>query len=129
MEEAGARIDHMGNVFAGPVGIAMTRVLGDDRMACVGVIPTPTVLDIPVTDNDDFVVLVSDGISAVMSDDAIANTVGPLLTAAGGGFDSGDDLEAALAHLAERAAGKWQDGLPCEVKVDDITAAIVRLAP
>lgn len=43
IQEKEGRIDGMGNVWYGPVGIAMTRALGDSVMSRAGVIPTPQV--------------------------------------------------------------------------------------
>lgn len=43
IEKSDGRIDGMGNVFYGPVGIAMTRALGDSVMIRAGVLPTPII--------------------------------------------------------------------------------------
>eukprot|EP00557_Chaetoceros_sp_GSL56_P001322 CAMPEP_0176495098 /NCGR_PEP_ID=MMETSP0200_2-20121128/10466_1 /TAXON_ID=947934 /ORGANISM="Chaetoceros sp., Strain GSL56" /LENGTH=263 /DNA_ID=CAMNT_0017892935 /DNA_START=31 /DNA_END=822 /DNA_ORIENTATION=+ len=37
------RIDGLGNVWYGPIGIAMTRALGDSVMSPAGILPTPQV--------------------------------------------------------------------------------------
>jgi len=46
------RIDGSGNVFYGPVGIAMTRALGDAVMLRAGVLPTPIVRVFDLWGND-----------------------------------------------------------------------------
>lgn len=152
IEAAGGRIDDMGNVFAGPIGIAMTRALGDTVMASVGVLPDPLVQshDLPAKKNEGqrFLLLASDGIFGVLSDQEAVDIIGAALDEHGSSKDersegwrrvhedqgSGEGQDAwsaslrnALKRLACAAADKWQDGLPVEVAVDDISCILVLL--
>jgi serine/threonine protein phosphatase PrpC len=79
IEDGEGRIDGSGNVWYGPVGIAMTRALGDSVMTRAGVISTPQVktLDLmqevtcrnifKIRDCNIRVLIGSDGIFDVMS--------------------------------------------------------------
>ena len=143
----GAHVDSLGNVFAGPVGISMTRSLGDTVMASVGVLAEPHFLRVPdIGGGDDAdsgvevpedrpacILLASDGIWGVLSNDEAVAIIGATLNdehgaGEGGGGDDGRARAArALENLATAAAEKWQDGLPCEVLRDDIGCVLVVL--
>lgn len=47
--------------------LATTRAIGDHDLQPYGVVPTPEVLSIPRTDEQEFLVLASDGLWDVMS--------------------------------------------------------------
>ena len=105
------------NVFYGPVGIAMTRALGDAVMIRAGVVPTPLVHSIQLV-KDDFIVLATDGVWDVLSNDAVRDVVLQY---------EGNAQEAADA-IAKMAREKWVGDLPImdEEKADDITVAVIR---
>ena len=79
------------------------------------------------------ILLASDGIWGVLSNDEAVAIVGATLNdehgaGEGGGGDDGRARAArALENLATAAAEKWQDGLPCEVLRDDIGCVLVVL--
>jgi serine/threonine protein phosphatase PrpC len=104
------------NVFYGPVGIAMTRALGDAVMLRAGVVPTPFVKSF-VRKEGDVIVLATDGVSDVLTHQAVAKLV--LAT---------KDVDVASRNIAMAAKQKWIGDLPIvdEVKMDDITCMIIR---
>ncbi|EED88435.1 hypothetical protein THAPSDRAFT_264295, partial [Thalassiosira pseudonana CCMP1335] len=95
--------------------IAMTRALGDAVMIRAGVVPTPLVHSIQLV-KDDFIVLATDGVWDVLSNDAVRDVVLQY---------EGNAQEAADA-IAKMAREKWVGDLPImdEEKADDITVAV-----
>ncbi len=105
----------------------MTRALGDSVMARAGVIPTPEVTQLCLSEevqseggNESYrclLLLASDGIFDVMSnedaihflDKTIANT---------------ETLDNACSGLVQEARDKWQAGLPLDVRIDDTSAVV-----
>lgn len=146
-----SRIDSEGNVWYGPVAIAMTRALGDAVMLNAGVISTPEVrsfqLVVPVPpmhqkysddSNDDdqkkkkslgwVVILATDGITDVMSNSEMMEIVlDSLFLLSDESFIDEESIltEAAAKRISEEAAKRWQGDLPLEVKRDDITCALI----
>jgi serine/threonine protein phosphatase PrpC len=108
------------NVFYGPVGIAMTRALGDAVMLRAGVVPVP---QISIRDlekkNDSIIVLGSDGIFDVLPNDLVISHVQDAVR-------NGTMLDKAAEELTRLAEEKWSDGLPIDVKSDDMTCVILR---
>jgi serine/threonine protein phosphatase PrpC len=104
------------NVFYGPVGIAMTRSLGNAAMLRAGVVPTPLVSTFPLLSNVT-IVLGTDGIWDVLANDAVAELV----------FEN-PNVQAACDAIARAARQKWVGDLPIvdEEKVDDITCMVLR---
>ena len=104
------------NVFYGPVGIAMTRVLGDAVMLRAGVVPTPFVKSF-FRKKGDVIVLATDGVSDVLTHQAVAKLV---LATKG--------VDVASRNIAMAAKQKWIGDLPIvdEVKMDDITCMVIR---
>ncbi len=113
------RVDGAGNVFYGPVGIAMTRALGDAVMLRAGVIPTPIINTLELKGGDNRIVVATDGVFDVMSNDAVKETVDEAL------HEPDATLQHAADTLAATAKRKWLGGLPIESKVDDITCIVV----
>jgi serine/threonine protein phosphatase PrpC len=103
------------NVFYGPVGIAMTRALGDAVMIRAGVIPTPLVCTVDITGGD-FIVLATDGIWDVLTDEDVRDTV-----------LENKGAKAAADAIAEKAKKRWLKDLPImdEEKADDITVMVL----
>jgi serine/threonine protein phosphatase PrpC len=104
------------NVFYGPVGIAMTRALGDAVMLRAGVVPTPFVKSF-FRKEGDVIVLATDGVSDVLTHQAVAKLV---LATKG--------ANAASRNIVMAAKQKWIGDLPIvdEVKMDDITCMVIR---
>ena len=118
--EAGqGRIDKFGNVFYGPVGIAMTRSLGNGVMLRAGVVPTPVVLSHGPYPDDAVVVLGTDGVFDVLSDKALLNLlVNKRKTPV--------SLDESLGIVCEQAKRNWLGELQIECKIDDITCVALR---
>ncbi|CAB9510478.1 protein phosphatase 2C 73 [Seminavis robusta] len=109
------------NVFYGPVGIAMTRSLGNAVMLRAGVVPTPIVKTFPaptISNSNSFLVLATDGIWDVLPNDAVARLV----------LEHSQNMQHACKSLAAEARRKWVGDLPIvdEEKVDDITCVVIR---
>ena len=124
------------NVFYGPVGIAMTRALGDSVMLRAGVIPTPVVgtfdFGSPSKGKDEekltnTIILATDGVWDVLSNDQVANIV---VTA--GEKEDGDDnngVQSVAKDIALVAKRMWlRSDLPIvdEPVMDDITVMVIR---
>ena len=141
IESCEGRIDGNGNVWYGPIGIAMTRALGDAAMLRAGVIPTPVVRvfsnnNTPNNNNNatqqqqecderDWLVLATDGIWDVLSIQTIQDIVEQHAV---GELSSTQDVAQLLSNKAQEA---WlNQGPPMsidEAKVDDITCVVVEL--
>jgi len=125
IEQGEGRIDGAGNVWYGPVGIAMTRALGDSVMTRASIIPTPEVTKLDLRDELDaeserangLIVLGSDGIFDVMSDKDVIDSLSNSLR------DS-FSLDSSCSVLVEEARRRWQNGLPLEVRIDDTTSVV-----
>jgi serine/threonine protein phosphatase PrpC len=105
------------NVFYGPVGVAMTRALGDAVLLRAGVVPTPVVQSFTL-DKGDIMIIATDGVWGVLSNDQVAEIV----------RQSNGPQEAAQA-VSEAAKKRWIGDLPIvdEVKMDDITTLVFSL--
>ena len=106
------------NVFYGPVGIAMTRALGDAVMLRAGVVPTPLVETFPMHKGDDTtVILATDGVWGVLTNEQVATIAKQFY---------GDPEKTARA-ISEKAKERWVGDLPIkdEVKMDDITTLVL----
>uniref|UniRef100_A0A7S4JRX4 PPM-type phosphatase domain-containing protein n=2 Tax=Odontella aurita TaxID=265563 RepID=A0A7S4JRX4_9STRA len=124
IERSEGRIDQSGNVFYGPVGIAMTRALGDAVMLRAGVLPTPEIQVHTLTSHRNcaaFIVLGTDGVFDVLSSEEVANIAEESLQ------DMGCAKKAA-ASVAELARTRWLGDLPIETKVDDITCTVIKIS-
>ncbi len=126
IESLEGRIDGQGNVWYGPVGIAMTRSLGNAVMRRAGVIPTPEVKHFDLNDDQNennpctvLVTLGTDGIFDVFTNEKTIHLIDDK-------YQETHDLQAAMSALADSATMKWKAGLPFDVKVDDITCVSAR---
>lgn len=108
------------NVFYGPVGIAMTRVLGDAVMLRAGVVPTPIVETFRLQSLQEYMILATDGIWDVMSDDDVS---GIMLES------HSNSVHSTCSAIALEARRKWVGDLPFadEEYIDDITCMVVTL--
>jgi serine/threonine protein phosphatase PrpC len=123
------RVDGNGNVFYGPVGIAMTRALGDAVMLRAGILPTPMIRNFnrPVSHAQEetgeilsMIVLGSDGVFDVMTKEDVIQLAGQVIQE----FESTKTAAEAICNEARR---RWLANLPIEPKVDDITCAVVQI--
>jgi serine/threonine protein phosphatase PrpC len=120
IEQGEGRVDDNGNVWYGPQGIAMTRSLGNAVMLRAGVVPTPFVKSAQLkqepTSTKDRIVMASDGIWDVLSNDQVAELVEQI-----------PDVQDAANALQEEARRRWIGNLPFvdEAKVDDITCIVM----
>ncbi len=124
------RIDSNGNVWYGPVGIAMTRCLGNVAMHRAGVIHTPIITTINIdefvlkyqctgADYSCLILLGTDGIFDVLSNEKVLDIVE-------NEFQKTGSLQSSSDSLVVESKKRWQADLPFEVKVDDTTCAILR---
>jgi serine/threonine protein phosphatase PrpC len=98
----------------------MTRALGDAVMLRAGVVPTPIVQSFPIQEevkDTSFVILMTDGISDVLSNSDLAQLV----------FQQ-SSLETTIQTILDEARRKWIGELPIlEEKVDDMSCVLLQL--
>ena len=98
------------------IGLAMARSIGDHAVAPVGVIAEPVVTSHEIQEDDDFLILATDGVWEFIDSDEAVHIVGEHLK---------DGATKACQKLIEVAASKWHEE---EGNYrDDITALVVRL--
>lgn len=111
------RMDGQGNVWYGPVGISMTRALGDAVMLRAGVVPTPLV-ESHCREPGSFLVIATDGVFDVLSNEVVSKIV----------QESSSSVETIVENLAARARQGWIGDLPLmEEKIDDITCVVAHI--
>lgn len=98
------------------IGLAMARSIGDHAVSAVGVIAEPVVTFHELEEEDDFMILASDGVWEFVQSEEAVKIVGDNL-------DRG--ATKACQALIEAAAAKWHEE-EGEYR-DDITAIVVRL--
>jgi len=104
------------NVFYGPVGIAMTRALGDAVMLRAGVVPIPQISVHDVDKHNTTIVLATDGIFDVLSNVQIMDFITNQKSIC---------LNKVAEHLTCLAQEQWKADLPIEVNSDDMTCVII----
>ncbi|GAX27997.1 hypothetical protein FisN_16Lu308 [Fistulifera solaris] len=109
------RIDGNGNVWYGPVAIAMTRALGDAAMLRAGILPTPITTTFP-RKKGTVLVLATDGIWDQLSNDQVLELVKSNIA----------NTSLAAEAVSKRARQKWIGDF-IEEKADDITCLVVTL--
>eukprot|EP00929_Paragymnodinium_shiwhaense_P093712 TRINITY_DN53949_c0_g2_i1.p1 TRINITY_DN53949_c0_g2~~TRINITY_DN53949_c0_g2_i1.p1 ORF type:complete len:395 (+),score=20.00 TRINITY_DN53949_c0_g2_i1:292-1476(+) len=128
IEASGGRVDESGIVWVGPIGVAMTRVLGDLALHPFGVICEPEVIAIEVQaapgsqrslGGSAFILLTSDGVTDVFSGDEAIQFVGDVLATTG-------SFQEAACALVEAARARWK-GDQWDVYIDDATAVVIPL--
>ena len=100
------------------VGLAMARSIGDYSVKSVGVIADPVVSSYNLTDQDEFLILATDGVWEFLSSQNAVDIVGS-------SFMQGTGASAACQRLIEVAAEKWHENEG--VYRDDITAIVIHL--
>lgn len=98
------------------IGLAMARSIGDHAVARVGVIATPVVSSHTVADEDEFLIIATDGVWEFISSEAAVEIIGANLSRG---------ATKATQALIEAAAAKWHDE-EGDYR-DDITALVIRL--
>ena len=116
IQQCEGRVDAIGNIWYGPVGIAMTRALGDAVMLRAGVLPTPVIASYELPQKCTIVVA-TDGVFDVLTNAQVKEIVGVALHV---------DVQHAACALVEEAKRSWMGDLPIEGKVDDITCVVVQ---
>lgn len=109
------RIDGNGNVWYGPVAIAMTRALGDANMLRAGILPTPLTATFPRKEGT-VLVLATDGIWDQLSNEKVAEIV----------QNNMPNTTLAAEAISNLARQKWIGDFIDE-KADDITCLVVKL--
>ena len=130
IESCSSRIDSSGNVFYGPIGIAMTRSLGNSVMLNAGVLPIPIITkqQLLLSDGENqcnstsyYICSGTDGIFDVLSNEKIMCMLQEGTTE----LRSCQDMAIDICHAAKLA---WLADLPIETKVDDCTFTILHLS-
>ncbi|CAJ1371871.1 unnamed protein product [Effrenium voratum] len=117
IEATGARVAN-GILWAGPIGVAMSRALGDLALRPFGLLAEPELSEFSDT-TEGFLVLVSDGLSDVLSAADAAQIAASLEE-----DKSGLSIPEVLVAEARR---RWQADLPLDVRIDDTTAVVIPL--
>lgn len=81
-------------------GLSMTRSIGDLVAAKIGVISEPDIIEQKLDNNSKFIVVASDGVWEIMSNEEVASIVDK--------FYNNRDVESAADKLVEEAAKKWK---------------------
>lgn len=97
-------------------GLAMSRSIGDSILDELGVSPTPEVFARPLKAKDRFIVVASDGVWQVLSNDEVAACVG----------QAGGDPAAACDIIYDSAAKRWAGKEDAPYR-DDITSLVLLL--
>jgi len=95
-------------------GLAMSRSLGDSCLDDIGVLPVPEVTIRALKPKDRFLVVASDGVWQVMSNEQVAQTVA----------SAKGDATAACRAIYERSEQRWQDNEGPGYR-DDISCFVV----
>ncbi|XP_027333734.1 probable protein phosphatase 2C 72 [Abrus precatorius] len=96
-------------------GLAMSRAFGDFVLKDHGVIAIPDISYHPLTSTDQFIVLATDGVRDVLSNNEVASIVWSV-----------DSEEAAARAVVEAATAAWENKYPY-CKVDDCTVVCLFL--
>lgn len=100
-------------------GLAMSRSIGDEVAASVGVISDPVIVEHEISEeNDLFIIWASDGVWEFISNQEAVEIVYK--------YSSKGDLSAGVTALCQESKKRWQDE---EDVVDDITCAVLQFKP
>lgn len=97
-------------------GLAMSRSLGDTVASKVGVISVPDIFEIQINESHKILVIASDGIWGVLSNEQVMNIAGKY-------YEEGN-AEDACEALIKRATKVWNK---LGESIDDITVIVVFL--
>mmetsp|Transcript_36196 Transcript_36196/g.63494 ORF Transcript_36196/g.63494 Transcript_36196/m.63494 type:complete len:205 (+) Transcript_36196:525-1139(+) len=108
------------------IGLAMARSMGDHAVKGVGVIAEPVVETHVLEEEDEFVILATDGVwEFISSEDAVEIVGRHLYNDDGDGDDGGGGASVACEALIKAATEKWHEYEGSYR--DDITAIVIRL--
>jgi len=134
------RLEGVNMVCRAHLCVPMTRALGDTAMLAAGVLPTPIIEAVDLFEfhsenregsanyaakgstSFNFLVMCTDGVSDVMTNEEVVQVAGQVLVQGGG-------VQAASEAVAVEARRRWIDPFPIDPRVDDITVTIVLLPP
>lgn len=100
------------------IGLAMARSIGDYAVKKVGVIAEPVVTKYGIKDEDDFMIIATDGVWEFLSSQDAVDIVSK-------DFKNGECSSLACQHLIEAAAAKWHEH-EGDYR-DDITALVIKV--
>lgn len=100
------------------VGLAMTRCFGDHELKQLGVIADPVVTEHVLTDEDEFIIVATDGVWEFIDSQEAVRIVGTY-------FANGQSASEACLGLIQAAIKKWREA-EGDYR-DDITAIVVRV--
>jgi len=100
------------------IGLAMSRSIGDHAVKRIGVIAEPVVTTHELTNEDEFMIIATDGVWEFIDSEEAITIVGQY-------FAYGDGASRACQGLIEVAASKWHEH-EGDYR-DDITALVVRI--
>jgi serine/threonine protein phosphatase PrpC len=132
IELSEGRIDANGNVFYGPVGIAMTRSLGNAVMIRAGVIPIPIIqkwtlpLNATSTNTTHYICAVTDGVCDVLTKEQVVDMIRNSVKSARNDERGSATLEELVQQICDASNKAWLADLPIEPKVDDMTCVILK---
>lgn len=98
-------------------GLAMSRSMGDKVAASVGVISVPEIFETPLTPDDKFLVIASDGIWEFLPNDQVVEMIVP--------YWEKNDPEGACDRLISESVYHWEKE---DEVIDDITIIIIFLS-
>jgi serine/threonine protein phosphatase PrpC len=82
-------------------GLCMTRSIGDIIASKIGVISEPEIIECNINDNSKFIVIASDGIWGVFTNEEVSNFVDPFYVLM--------DCESAVSNLIQEAKKRWRE--------------------
>lgn len=95
-------------------GTAFTRSIGDFFAESLGVVAEPEITVLPLSENDRYVVIASDGVFEFLTNQMVADMV-----------ESHADILSVCRAVIEVAYGLW---LQCEYRTDDITIVVIAIS-
>jgi len=112
------------------IGLAMARSIGDHAVKGVGVIAEPVVSVHEISDDDEFLIVATDGVWEFISSEDAVDIVAKHLNMDGDGGGGGEDSNTTGASVAcealiKEASKKWHEH-EGDYR-DDITAIVIRL--
>lgn len=131
IEQGEGRIDKGGNVWYGPVGIAMTRSLGNGVMKRANILSKPVITKCNIlsqiacdSKGKCLIITGTDGIFDVMTNEEVVHRL------AKGLEDRGDFIEDKFFcdDLIAEAHRLWRKDLPMDVRIDDASCSVISIS-
>jgi serine/threonine protein phosphatase PrpC len=102
------------------LGLAMSRSLGDLVVHKSGCSAEPEIIEHTIEDNDEFLVMATDGVWDVMDNNQVVQLVHNFVSKSNNDWNAND----AASAVAKYARGRWERMSPM---VDDITCIVIKL--